>query len=132
MLFGGFTPATMARMASWGEGSIGLGLPAPLVHPTFDAARAAWTDAGRSGTPWLVTIPYFALGDTEGGRTNIRDYYAWMGDETADMAAASVCGSRAEVKAFIGAFADLGADQIIFNPATDDPEEINRLAEIVF
>ena len=57
MLFGGFTPATMERMARWGEGYIVLGLAAPLVEPSFEAARAAWTQAGREGLPRLVTIP---------------------------------------------------------------------------
>jgi alkanesulfonate monooxygenase SsuD/methylene tetrahydromethanopterin reductase-like flavin-dependent oxidoreductase (luciferase family) len=131
MLFGGFTPATMARMARWGEGYIGLGLPAPLVEPSFDAARAAWMQAGREGLPRLVTIPYFALGDPDRGRANIGDYYAWMGEETAAMAAGAVCGSVEEVRAFVDSFAAIGVDEIIFNPATDDVDEVSRLADIV-
>ena len=122
----------MARMARWGEGYIGLGLPAPLVEPSFDAARAAWTQAGRDGRPRLVTIPYFALGDTDRGRANIGHYYAWMSEETAAMAAGAVCGSADEIRAFVDSFAALDLDEIVFNPATDDIDDVNHLADIVF
>lgn len=122
----------MARMARWGEGYIGLGLPAPLVEPSFDAARAAWTQAGRDGRPRLVTIPYFALGYTDRGRANIGHYYAWMGEETAAMAAGAVCGSVDEIRAFVDSFAALDVDEIVFNPATDDIDDVNHLADIVF
>ncbi len=132
MLFGGFAPSTMERMARWGEGYIGLGLAAPLVEPSFEAARAAWTQAGREGLLRLVTIPYFALGDPDEVRANIRHYYAWTGEETADMAARAVCGSVEEVKAFVDSFAAIGVDEIIFNPATDAVDEVGRLAAIVF
>jgi hypothetical protein len=36
-----------------------------------------------------------------------------------------------EVKAFVDSFAAIGVDEIIFNPATGDVEEVGRRAEIV-
>ena len=48
------------------------------------------------------------------------------------MAAGAVCASVEEVKAFVDSFAAIGVDEIIFNPATDDVDEVGRLAEIVF
>jgi hypothetical protein len=66
---------------------------APLVEPSCEAARAARSQAGREALPRLVTIPYLALGDPDGPQANIRHYYAWTGEETADIAAAAVCGS---------------------------------------
>jgi hypothetical protein len=41
-----------------------------------------------------------------------------------------VCDSAATVEAAISSFADIGADELIFNPGTDDPEDVARLAEI--
>ena len=37
-----------------------------------------------------------------------------------------------EVEAFVDLFAAIGVDEIIFNPATDDVDEVGQLAAIVF
>lgn len=131
LMFGGFAPAVMERMARWGVGYLGAGFPAAFTAPGFEAARAAWTHAGREGAPRLVTLPYFALGDPDRGRANIADYYAWLGSDTAGMVAGAVCTSKAELQDFIASFEELGTDEMIFNPATDDPDDIQRLAELV-
>jgi alkanesulfonate monooxygenase SsuD/methylene tetrahydromethanopterin reductase-like flavin-dependent oxidoreductase (luciferase family) len=130
MLFGGFAPAAMDRMARWGEGYIGGSMPAPMIAPTFDAARDAWQRAGREGSPWLVALAYYALGDSDAGKRNVYDYYSVSG-ELANVAAGAVCDSAATVRAAISSFADIGADEIIFNTGTDDQQDIARLAEIV-
>jgi alkanesulfonate monooxygenase SsuD/methylene tetrahydromethanopterin reductase-like flavin-dependent oxidoreductase (luciferase family) len=131
MLFGGFAPAALARMARWGEGYIGGSVPAPMAAPSFDAARAAWRDAGREGSPRLVALVYYALGDGDAGRRNVYDYYS-VTEEFAAIVTGAVCTTPAAVKAAIQSFADIGADEIIFNPGTDDLDDVARLAEIVF
>jgi alkanesulfonate monooxygenase SsuD/methylene tetrahydromethanopterin reductase-like flavin-dependent oxidoreductase (luciferase family) len=130
MLFGGFAPAAMHRMARWGEGYIGGSVPAPMVAPAFDAARDAWQRASRDGSPRLVALVYYALGDSDAGKRNVYDYYSASGDELAHIVAGAVCDSAAAVQA-ASSFADLGADEIIFNTGTDDPDDVARLAEIV-
>jgi len=131
MLFGGFAPAVMDRMARWGEGYIGGSVPAPMAAPAFDAARDAWRRAGREGSPRLVALAYFALGDSDKGRQNVYDYYS-VSPEFADIAAGAVCDSPAKVKEAISSFADIGVDEISFNTGTDDVDEIKRLADAVF
>ena len=37
-----------------------------------------------------------------------------------------------EVEAFVDLFAAIGVDEIVFNPATDDVDEVGGLAKIVF
>ena len=69
-------PSALARMAKWGEGYIGASVPAAMVAEAFDGARAAWKEAGRGGSPRLVAICYFALGDGEAGVANAGDYYS--------------------------------------------------------
>jgi alkanesulfonate monooxygenase SsuD/methylene tetrahydromethanopterin reductase-like flavin-dependent oxidoreductase (luciferase family) len=132
MLFGGFSPAAMNRMTRWGEGYIGASMPAPMIAPTFDAAREAWQQAGRDGSPWLVALLYYALREPDEGKRNVYDYYSVSGDEIASTVAGGVCDSAATIEAAISSFADIGADELIFNPGTDNPDEVARLAEIVF
>ena len=76
MLFGGFAPAALNRMARWGEGYIGGSIPASMAGPMFDAARAAWqrgrarrlAAAGRPG----VLRPR----RRRQGTANVYDYYS--------------------------------------------------------
>jgi alkanesulfonate monooxygenase SsuD/methylene tetrahydromethanopterin reductase-like flavin-dependent oxidoreductase (luciferase family) len=131
LLFGGFVPASLDRMARWGDGYIGGSLPAPIAAAGFEEARKAWDRAGRAGSPRLVALAYFALGDGEKGTANVYDYYRAT-PEFADVVAGAVCDTPAKVKEAISAFADLGVDDIAFNTGTDDIDDIRRLADIVF
>jgi alkanesulfonate monooxygenase SsuD/methylene tetrahydromethanopterin reductase-like flavin-dependent oxidoreductase (luciferase family) len=131
MLFGGFAPAALERMARWGQGYIGGSMPPSVMAPMLDAARAAWTAAGREGAPRLVVIAYFALGDAEKGRANAHDYYSIAGEEVASGVAAGVNTTDAAVRETVAGFEELGADELIFHPTTDDIDDIARLADIV-
>ena len=131
ILFGGMAPKAMARMARWGEGYIGGSVPPSMVSGSFDAARAAWREAGRDGEPRLIAIAYFGLGAPDKGKANVWDYYSVSGKEVADLIAGTVAGSVDDVRQAVQSFAALGAEELIFNPTTDDPAEIERLAEIL-
>jgi alkanesulfonate monooxygenase SsuD/methylene tetrahydromethanopterin reductase-like flavin-dependent oxidoreductase (luciferase family) len=131
LLFGGFAPAVMDRMARWGEVYVAGSVPAPMAAPAFDAARDAWRRAGREGAPRLVALVYFALADGDKGRENVYDYYSGT-PEFAGVATGALCDSSARVKETISSFADIGVDEISFNSGTDDVDEIKRLADIVF
>src|ERR1700722_3889146 len=131
LLFGGFAPAVMDRMARWGEGYVAGSVPAPMAAPALDAARDAWRRAGREGAPRLVALVYFALADGDKGRENVYDYYSGT-PEFAGVATGALCDSPAKVKETISSFADIGVDEISFNSGTDDVDEIKRLADIVF
>jgi alkanesulfonate monooxygenase SsuD/methylene tetrahydromethanopterin reductase-like flavin-dependent oxidoreductase (luciferase family) len=131
LLFGAGAPAAYERMARWGQGYIAPSVPPDRAADAFDQARDAWHRAGRDGSPRLVAIAYFAFGDVEAGRGNIRDYYRNFGDEVANAIAAGARGGAAAVKEAVAAFGDLGADELIFNPGLDDLSEVRRLAETV-
>jgi alkanesulfonate monooxygenase SsuD/methylene tetrahydromethanopterin reductase-like flavin-dependent oxidoreductase (luciferase family) len=131
MLFGAIAPAAFERMARWGQGYIGASFPPEMVAGAFDTARDAWRKAGREGSPRLVAIAYYAFGDAKRGREKIYDYYSVGGDEIASMVANGVRDSAQAVREAVKAFGDLGADELIFNPATDDIDDVSRLAEIV-
>jgi alkanesulfonate monooxygenase SsuD/methylene tetrahydromethanopterin reductase-like flavin-dependent oxidoreductase (luciferase family) len=131
LLFGGTAPASFRRMAKWGEGYIAGAVPAPMAEPSFQAARAAWTEAGRTGSPHVVGIAYFAIGDTDKGRANIHDYYSVTGPEFATMLAGNVASTAADVQRIVTAFEDIGADELVFNSGTDDLDEVARLADLL-
>ncbi|WP_318533307.1 LLM class flavin-dependent oxidoreductase [Actinoalloteichus fjordicus] len=131
LLFGGSAPASYRRMAEWGEGYVAGSVPAPMVEPSFDAARQAWKEAGRDGSPRLVAIAYFAHDDLATGQDNVRDYYSAVGSDTADFIAGNVHHGAAGVQAAIESFSAIGADELIFHPAVPDLNEIEKLAEAV-
>ncbi|GAA3104516.1 LLM class flavin-dependent oxidoreductase [Pseudonocardia yunnanensis] len=131
MLFGANSAPAYARMAREGVGYVGGAIPAPMVAPYIEAARVAWKDAGRDGDPRIVALGYFALGDVEQGRTNVKHYYDVTGEDFSNVVADGVSGSPEAVKDAVRAYTDLGADELILIGATDDVDEISRLAEIV-
>ncbi|PXX68626.1 luciferase-like monooxygenase [Nocardia tenerifensis] len=129
LLFGGYSAPTLDRMARWGEGYIGGALPPAMTAPSFAAARRAWQEAGRQGTPRLVALAYFALSDTETGRSNIRDFYRLAPEPIAGNV--TLCTTPTMIEQTIADYTDLGVDEIIFTPATDDLDELTRLADAV-
>jgi alkanesulfonate monooxygenase SsuD/methylene tetrahydromethanopterin reductase-like flavin-dependent oxidoreductase (luciferase family) len=131
LMFGGSAPATFERLARWGVGYIGGSVPPEIVAPSFDATRAAWKNAGREGSPRLVGIAYFVFSDIEQGRANVRDYYRSAGEEMVNIISSGICAGPDAVKSAVKTYAELGADEIIFNPGLDDIDEVARLADVV-
>ncbi|MCF3964804.1 LLM class flavin-dependent oxidoreductase [Streptomyces fuscigenes] len=131
LLFGGMAQAAFDRVARHGEGYLGAAVPPPMLAPAFDGVRAAWRAAGRSGDPRFVAITYFAFTDVDRGRENERDYYSVMGDEMANAVAQGVSGGADAVRATRAAFEEIGTDELIFLPSTDDIDDIGHLADTV-
>ncbi|HEY3611538.1 MAG TPA: LLM class flavin-dependent oxidoreductase [Pseudonocardiaceae bacterium] len=130
MLFGGSAPAAMARMAKWGQGYVGGSVPPSMVAESFDAARAAWREAGRDGAPHLVAVAYFAFADGDTGRSNVHDYYSFLGEDTANFFGSNVSVGADAIKETIAAFEAIGADELVFNPTLTDLDEIGKLAAL--
>lgn len=131
MLFGGFAPAALDRMARWGQGYVAASLPPAMTAPAFDAARGAWQRAGRQESQRLVALAYFALGDSERGKRDVYDYYSAT-PEFADAVISGVCDSPAMIRQRLVDLTDIGVEEVMFNAGTDDIDEIKRLADIVF
>ncbi|MCA1220419.1 LLM class flavin-dependent oxidoreductase [Streptomyces sp. 8L] len=131
MLFGGMVQASFDRAARHGEGYLAASVSAERAGLMFENARKTWRAAGRSGEPRLVAIAYFVFADVDKGRASVHDYYSLGGARMADSIAAGVSGGADAVRATRAAFEDIGADELIFNPTTDDIDEIGRLADTV-
>jgi alkanesulfonate monooxygenase SsuD/methylene tetrahydromethanopterin reductase-like flavin-dependent oxidoreductase (luciferase family) len=131
LLFGGFAPAAFDRMGRWGDGYVCPPVPA-MIAQLFETARAAWKNAGRDGSPWLSGIAYFVLGDADQGQANLRDYYQSSGPDVTETIIGGLSIGAQSVRAAVGMFTDLGADELIFNPALDSVNEVARLADVIF
>ena len=129
ILVGGMVDAAFRRAAEYGDGWImGGGAPDQFAEAK-QKLLAAWSDAGREGTPKAASLAYFALGDTaqDDARSSIGHYYAWLGDY-ADAIVGSVAVSEEMVRGYVQAFGEAGCDELILFPSSPDPEQVDLLA----
>ncbi|BDM71498.1 luciferase [Streptomyces nigrescens] len=114
VLFGGFVPAVMERVARWGDGFLGAALPPQHMDGLFRNVEAAWSRAGRDGRPRLVAQVNAALGPEEtldGARRELRAYYG-PGDYTAHVVD-GLLTTPAAIRAAVAAFRAIGADEVM-------------------
>lgn len=130
IMVGGTTDAAITRVVEHGIGWTAGGMPPDAIQGFADRVRAAWSEAGRDGQPRIAALVYFGLGGVEEqSRAYITDYYAPMGQETAEMIAGSVLTSPEAVAGTVKAFADVGVDELFFDPTVSDPGQVHLLAE---
>jgi alkanesulfonate monooxygenase SsuD/methylene tetrahydromethanopterin reductase-like flavin-dependent oxidoreductase (luciferase family) len=131
ILIGGMSDAAIRRTVEHGIGWTAGGAPPQMVAPFVQRVRAAWQEAGRAGSPRIVVLNYFSLGDTEErSRDYLLDYYGGLGRETAEMIAGSAHRSPAAITDVIAAFAEAGVDELVLDPTVPDPAQVELLAEV--
>ncbi|MFG2554947.1 LLM class flavin-dependent oxidoreductase [Streptomyces sp. NPDC048581] len=131
VLFGGFKPAALERVARWGDGFLSAA-PASWAGGLFDTVRGFWKEYGRDGEPRLVAQVNVALGPPDvldDARARMHAYYAFTG--MANRMVAGLLTSPAEIRTALTAFADLGADEVMLYCYGLDPDQVDRLAELV-
>lgn len=129
ILIGGYAPAALQRLGKWGSGYIAGGGGPQRANDGFRAAEKVWRAAGRAGQPRLVGCMYIAPGPdglTRGGNY-IRHYYGAWGERIAQ----GLPGTLDAIKGLIGAYADIGADELILWPTTTDLEQVDQLADML-
>ena len=133
LVIGGVAEASVRRVVEFGEGWTAGGLPPDMVGDMVEKVQAAWTEGGREGRPRIVALAYFSLGDNEEeSRAALLDYYEPMGSETAEMIAGSALRSPDAISGALGAYAEVGVDELILDPTIPDPQQVDLLAEVVF
>jgi alkanesulfonate monooxygenase SsuD/methylene tetrahydromethanopterin reductase-like flavin-dependent oxidoreductase (luciferase family) len=132
LLVGGASDAAFARVARYADGYVHGGGPPRAFVRAADRARVAWTDMGRPGTPALWAQSYFALGDdaVERGRAYMRDYYAFTGP-FAEKIVEGLLTTPQQIAAQVRGYAEAGCDELVLLPAVAEPEQVDRLAEVV-
>jgi alkanesulfonate monooxygenase SsuD/methylene tetrahydromethanopterin reductase-like flavin-dependent oxidoreductase (luciferase family) len=108
---------------------MGAGPPDTFVEMSAKV-KQAWADAGREGEPRLMALSYFSLGPDaeENAKKGIGSYYEWLG-EIRDMIVASVATDPETVRQYATAFEQAGCDELIFFPASGDPQQASLLRE---
>jgi alkanesulfonate monooxygenase SsuD/methylene tetrahydromethanopterin reductase-like flavin-dependent oxidoreductase (luciferase family) len=132
LLIGGTAPVAYERAARHADGwTLGGGTPEAFAEGR-EKLQEAWVAAGRAGQPRTMALFYFALGDgaEQAAQHSLGDYYAFLGDYAAQIVQ-SAAKDAATLKAYLGAFEQAGADEVICFPASADPAQVDMLAEAV-
>jgi alkanesulfonate monooxygenase SsuD/methylene tetrahydromethanopterin reductase-like flavin-dependent oxidoreductase (luciferase family) len=132
LLVGGSSDAAFTRAARYADGYVHGGGPPRAFARAAERARAAWIDLGRPGAPALWGQSYFALGDDarDRGRSFMRDYYAFTGP-FAEKIAEDLLTTPQDVAARVRGYAEAGCDELVLLPAVNDPDQADRLADVV-
>jgi len=133
MLIGGTGDAAIRRLIRYGTGWTGGGGSPKQLAPIISRVRKAWTDAGREGTPRILVLAYFSLGDEveDLSYQYMRHFYGIFGD-FADRIASAALRSPESILGALSAFEDVGVDELIFDPTVAELSQIDRLADVVF
>ena len=136
LLAGSMFPRSIRRAARWANGISGfsMGPHAPEISNQFELARRAWKEQGRNREPRLVTSFWFALGDA--GRQQMDQYLLrylnFMGPEAARKLAPTVATTSAQaLRDAVRMVTELGCDELILVPTTADPDEVDRVADLL-
>jgi alkanesulfonate monooxygenase SsuD/methylene tetrahydromethanopterin reductase-like flavin-dependent oxidoreductase (luciferase family) len=127
---------SLARAARWADGVSGFSLEGDVaeVADAFRMTREAWSEAGRTEPPRLLTGAYVCLGpDAEATLHAFGERYLSIFGPTAAkaMAARLPLHDDAALETFLRGVADEGADECILIPASNDPALVDRLAAVV-
>jgi alkanesulfonate monooxygenase SsuD/methylene tetrahydromethanopterin reductase-like flavin-dependent oxidoreductase (luciferase family) len=131
LLIGGQVDHAFARAARFGDGWIAAATGPEQFAELAPKARAAWSDAGRDGEPHLFAIGYYSLGERaeENARADLGHYYAWLGEEIAEMIISAAPKDADAIRQNVAAYEEAGCDELIFFPSASDPEQVDLLAE---
>ena len=133
LIIGGGADASFERAARFGEGWImGASVPEQFAEGAAKA-DAAWQRAGREGRPVKKSLTYYSLGPNgeEKAREGLGHYYAWLGEAIMNMIVGSTATTPEEVKSRAQGFAEAGCEEVIFFPGSNDPAQVDLLAEAV-
>ena len=133
ILIGGSVEASFKRAARYGEGWIAGGASPDQFAEMAAGAKKAWSGAGREGEPRLAGLAYFSLGDDaqQHAHDYLTDYYAFLGEEVAQMIAGSAATDAETVKGYLAGFEAVGCDELIMFPCSGDPGQADLLGEAV-
>jgi len=131
LVVGGHADASYARVARFADGWIASGTGPDQYAAGAAKAREAWTQAGRDGEPRTLALAYFSLGDRaeQDANASLGHYYAWLGDEVAQMIVDGAAKDPDTIKRTLAAYEAAGCDELILFPSSNDPAQVDLLAD---
>ncbi|MCH8130982.1 MAG: LLM class flavin-dependent oxidoreductase [Myxococcales bacterium] len=135
ILAGAMYPRSIRRAARWADGISGFsfGPDRDEVGRQFEQARKAWREEGK-GEPRLVTSFWYALGPNARDQLDeyLLRYLNFLSRDDARKLAPTVTTTSADALRDAAKMAeDLGCDELLLVPTTSDPDDIDRVAEIL-
>jgi alkanesulfonate monooxygenase SsuD/methylene tetrahydromethanopterin reductase-like flavin-dependent oxidoreductase (luciferase family) len=132
LILGGMADAAFRRAAEYGAGWIaGGGLP-EYFTPGREKTIAAFEAAGREDKPRTMALTYFSLdADPETHTRNTIGHYYAFAPQYADAVVELTAKGEDEVGERVKAFQEAGCDELIFFPASADPDQVDKLAAAV-
>ena len=135
ILAGAMYPRSIRRAARWADGISGFsfGPHRDEVGRQFEQARKAWREEGK-GEPRLVTSFWYALGPNARDQLDeyLLRYLNFLSRDDARKLAPTVTTTSADALRDAAKMAeDLGCDELLLVPTTSDPDDIDRVAEIL-
>jgi len=136
VLAGSLSPRSIRKAAPWADGLCGFsfGPSSDEIARSFEFAREAWREAGREKPPHLATSFWFALGPDARAQLDryLARYLAFMGPGVAEKLAPTVTvDSAPKLREAMSRIADCGADELSLVPTTLDPDEIDRVTDLL-
>ena len=133
LVLGGHADASFARAARFGEGWVAGGSAPGEYAGMVEKLAAAWSAAGRDGSPRKMALAYYSLGDNAAAEAHayLTDYYAFLGEEIAGHIAAGAAQDPGTVQQYVQAFEAAGCDELVLFPSASDPVQVDLLADAV-
>lgn len=131
VLFGGFKPVALERVARWGDGFLAAAPPS-WAGGLFDTVRRQWKEHGRAGAPRLVAQVNVALGPqqvVDDARAAMHAYYTFTG--MPDRMVSGMLTTPQAVREALTAYAGLGADEVMLYCYGLDPAQVDRLTDVL-
>lgn len=128
VLFGGFAPASFARVAAQGQGWVAPFFGLSTLTQGIASVRHAWRQAGRSGRPRVVVERYFCLGENA---EEITDHYLehYYGRQFFPDVRTDSLTSRERLGEELARLAETGCDDLVLFPCSGDLNQVHLLAE---
>lgn len=126
VLFGAFRRPALDRVARFGDGFLGAA-PPRYLGTLFRTVETLWAEAGRPGRPRLVAQGNVALGPdglVAQARSALAGYYGGGYDP-------GLLDTPGRIRDFIRTCEGLGADEVMLYCWASDPDQVDRLADLV-
>jgi len=131
LVLGGQSRPAITRMARHADGWIsGSGGPAMFTQGAA-AARQAWQAAGRTGSPRLLALAYYAVSydAAEVAAAYLNDYYGFAPQYAQAVLRNAAIGVDG-LKQLVTTFAEAGCDELILAPCSADRGQLAQLAQL--
>jgi alkanesulfonate monooxygenase SsuD/methylene tetrahydromethanopterin reductase-like flavin-dependent oxidoreductase (luciferase family) len=132
LVVGGTAPAALERAGRLADGFLAPPSPPGEVEKMIQVVRQARRRAGLPGEPRVLGAGYFALGDDvrEDALANMTAYYSAGGREFVEVMTKGLLTTPERVRAAIASLEGIGVDEMFLWPASEEPSQVDRLAEI--